>query len=387
MFSHNSRKNLHDLVDFLPPKRHEGKNSYIDFWMRDPATGKMKRKKIMLDRFKPGRERDLVASQIIANIWNKAMTGWNCWNEVTTTREDVKFTDIINKYRAYINNMTKKGVMSEKTLYDYNSRLKILEEYVDDRMVPNMRMYQFDLLCVTDFLDYVLLDRETSTRTRNNYRTWLSAFCTWLVERKYISENFISKIPTLPEKTKFREALPAEALKRLADHLRTNDPKFLLACMMEYYTFIRPIELTKIKIGDISIKDQTVFVAAQISKNRRDGLVALNDEIVKLMIDLNVFSYPSNYYLFGKKLSPSENKASYNLFRQKFLAVRKELNFPDSYMFYSLKDSGIRDLANTQGIVVAKEQARHSDVSVTNHYLVGRDRKVNEETKHFKGYL
>ena len=283
--------------------------------------------------------------------------------------------------------MTKKGVMSEKTLYDYNSRLKILEEYVDDRMVPNMRMYQFDLLCVTDFLDYVLLDRETSTRTRNNYRTWLSAFCTWLVERKYISENFISKIPMLPEKTKYREALPAEALKRLADHLRTQDPKFLLACMMEYYTFIRPIELTKIKIGDISIKEQTVFVAAQISKNRRDGLVALNDEIVKLMIELNVFSYPSNYYLFGNKLSPSESKASYNLFRQKFLAVRKELNFPDSYMFYSLKDSGIRDLANTQGIVVAKEQARHSDVSVTNHYLVGRDRKVNEETKHFKGYL
>ncbi|MDD6110894.1 MAG: tyrosine-type recombinase/integrase [Prevotellaceae bacterium] len=145
--------------------------------------------------------------------------------------------------------------------------------------------------------------------------------------------------------------------------------------------------MTKIKIGDISIKEQTVFVAAQISKNRRDGLVALNDEIVKLMIELNVFSYPSNYYLFGNKLSPSESKASYNLFRQKFLAVRKELNFPDSYMFYSLKDSGIRDLANTQGIVVAKEQARHSDVSVTNHYLVGRDRKVNEETKHFKGYL
>ena len=387
MFSHNSRKNLHDVLDFLPPKRHEGKNSYIDFWMRDPSTGKLKRKKIMLDRFTPGLERDMMASQIMANIWNKAMNGWNCWNEAATSREDVKFTDVIIKYRAYINNMTKKGVMSEKTCYDYNSRLKILEEFVDDRMVSDIRMYQFDSVCVTDFLDYILLDREASTRTRNNYRTWLSAFCTWLVERKYIGENFIGQIPTLPEKTKFREALTADALKRLADHLRTQDPKFLLACMMEYYTFIRPIELTKIKIGDISIKDQTVFVAAQISKNRRDGLVALNDEIVKLMIDLNVFSYPSGYYLFGKGLTPSEKRASSNQFRLKFAALRRELGFPDSYMFYSLKDSGIRDLANTQGIVVAKEQARHSDVSVTNHYLVGRDRKVNEETKHFKGYI
>ena len=59
----------------------------------------------------------------------------------------------------------------------------------------------------------------------------------------------------------------------------------------------------------------------------------------------------------------------------------------DSYQFYSLKDSGIRDLANEQGIVVAKDQARHSDISVTNKYLVGRDKQVNEATKHFKGKL
>ena len=60
--------------------------------------------------------------------------------------------------------------------------------------------------------------------------------------------------------------------------------------------------------------------------------------------------------------------------------------FPKEYQFYSLKDTGIRDLANAQGIVVAKDQARHSDISVTNRYIKNQ-MKVNEETKHFKGGL
>ena len=66
--------------------------------------------------------------------------------------------------------------------------------------------------------------------------------------------------------------------------------------------------------------------------------------------------------------------------------MRKALGFPAAYQFYSLKDSGIRDLANAEGIVVARDQARHSDISVTNKYLK-RPKVAHEETKHFVGEL
>lgn len=68
---------------------------------------------------------------------------------------------------------------------------------------------------------------------------------------------------------------------------------------MEYYTFIRPDELSNIKLEDIFVKEQKVFISSIISKNRRDGMVGLNDEIIKLMIDLRIFEYSSNHYLFG----------------------------------------------------------------------------------------
>ena len=102
--------------------------------------------------------------------------------------------------------MVGKKVMSEKTKTDYLSRLKILEDYLEDRGTAEMKVFQFNLTCMTDFLDYVLLDRDASARTRNNYRTWLSAFNTWLVEKQYLQQNFVPDIPILPEKAKFREA-------------------------------------------------------------------------------------------------------------------------------------------------------------------------------------
>lgn len=44
MFSKGLKNLKSELIDFTPPKRHDGKNSYIDFQMRDPATGRLKRK-------------------------------------------------------------------------------------------------------------------------------------------------------------------------------------------------------------------------------------------------------------------------------------------------------------------------------------------------------
>ena len=122
-------------------------------------------------------------------------------------------------------------------------------------------------------------------------------------------------------------------------------------------------------------------------KNKRDGKVALNDIIIKEMLKLEIFKHPSNYYLFGKKMTPSTQKASSEVFRREWIKMRKELRWPENRQFYSLKDSGIRDLANSEGIVIARDQARHTDISTTNKYLTGRDLPVHDETKHFEGAL
>ena len=75
----------------------------------------------------------------------------------------------------------------------------------------------------------------------------------------------------------------------MSSYLEKEDKHFYLACLMQYYTLIRPGELSHLKVGDISVKNQTVFVSKEFSKNHKDAEVGLNKAIIKLMLDLNTF--------------------------------------------------------------------------------------------------
>ncbi|MDE6172213.1 site-specific integrase [uncultured Bacteroides sp.] len=378
---------ISNIVDYTLPKLHTGKNWYVDFTCFDPADGRMRRKKYMLDSIPKISDRKKRAAEIIANATSRLRSGWNPWIEASTERQYAKFSEVTSLYIRYIEKLTSNNTLKKKTAYDYQSRMNMLLEYNSTRSNPITYIYQFDQCYISDFLDYILLDRDSTARTRNNYRTWLSAFCTWLQEKKYIDHNPTERIKALIEGEKRRSALTAPDLTRLKGYLGETNRHFLLACMMEYYTFIRPDELSNVRLSDINIKEQKVFISSTISKNRRDGMVGLNDAVIKMMIELEVFENPSHFYLFGKQFKPNAIKADSRIFREYFNKVRAFLKWPNSYQFYSLKDTGIRDLANSEGIVVARDQARHSDVATTNRYLKGDSLAVHEETKHFKGGL
>lgn len=378
---------INNIVDYTLPKLHTGKNWYVDFTCFDPADGKMRRKKYMLDSIAKISDRKKRAAEIISNATSRLRSGWNPWIEASTERQYAKFSEVTSLYIRYIEKLTSNNTLKKKTAYDYQSRMNMLLEYNSTRSNPITYIYQFDQCYISDFLDYILLDRDSTARTRNNYRTWLSAFCTWLQEKKYIDHNPTERIKALVEGEKRRSALTAPNLTRLKEYLGETNRHFLLACMMEYYTFIRPDELSNVRLSDINIKEQKVFISSTISKNRRDGMVGLNDAVIKIMIELEVFENPSHFYLFGKQFKPNATKADSRIFREYFNKVRAFLKWPNSYQFYSLKDTGIRDLANSEGIVVARDQARHSDVATTNRYLKGDSLAVHEETKHFKGGL
>lgn len=375
---------LSEVLKFTYPKLHTGGKWYVDFYAYDPAEGKMRRKKYHLDNIEKIKERRKRANELIESLTKLLREGWSPWIDADSNRSYTLLEEALNKYEAFVERMPK-----YKTRKSYTSRLNILRKYNAQRLLPIRYVYQFDTAFVSDFLDYIYLDREVNPRTRNNYRQWCQSLAAFFIEKQYMKSNPVEVIKDIAEIGKKRQPLSAAMLKQLEAHLRESHPYFYLACMMEYYTFIRPEELSHITLGDISIKEQSVFVSAAVSKNKRDGKVGLNDKIIKFMIALGVFQFPNDYYLFGPKVTrPSATRGDSEMFRRKWnTLVRKGLGWSDCYQFYSLKDSGLRDLANSEGIVIARDQARHTDVSTTNKYLQGRDAPVHEETKHFKGNL
>lgn len=378
---------LAEVLSYTLPKLHTGKNWYVDFTAYDPAEQKMKRKKYMLDGIAKVTDKRKMAVDIIASVTNRLRSGWNPWAELSNSRQYAKVPAVIDMYIRYITKLHDTGAIKDSTYTDYNKRIRVLKEFMANHAQPIMYIYQFNLSYISDFLDYILMDRDASARTRNNYKVWISSFCSWLIEKQYMDVNPCERIKALKEEPKKREAMTPEHLQRLSKYLEEHNKYFLLACRMEYYTFIRPEELTNIRIKDIKLKEQKIFVGSDIAKNRKDAMVGMNDELVKLMLDLNTFKHDGNDYLFSTGFKPGKKKISTKIIRNQFYRIRDAMRLPKTYLFYSLKDSGIRDLANAEGIVVARDQARHADVSTTNKYLKGSALTVHEETKHFKGNL
>lgn len=372
--------NVSELVGYTYPKLHKGKDWYVDFYARDPVTNKMRRKKYWIASELRISEKVRRATEIINVISKQLMEGWNPWASADTSRGYVLFDNCLERYLEHVDRMDRK-----KTRQSYHSRVNILREFIGSQTTPIKYAYQFDVAFCTDFIDWIFLDRESSPRTRNNYRGWLFGLAAFLVERKHINTNPVERIKVMPEHEKFRKDLTPEMLKQMSSYLSKKDKPFYLACLMQYYTLIRPGELSHLKIGDISLKKQTIFVSHEFSKNHKDAEVGLNKIIIKLMLDLDVFKHPDTYYLFGSGFMPSDERIGSDQFNKRWKTMRKALKWSDCYQFYSLKDSGIRDLANAKGVVVARDQARHSDITTTNKYI--QKHGVQQVTLGFEGNL
>lgn len=369
-----------DLVGYTPPTLHKGVRWFVDFSAYDPARGLMRRKRYYITDNLSISAKKHRAAEIMEVLTKQLCQGWNPWLTNDESRGFVLFETCLERYSEYVDRMDRK-----RTRQSYSSKVNILKDFIAVQTNPIKYAYQFDVTFCTDFIDWIFLDRESSPRTRNNYRGWLYSLAEFLIARKHIKTNPVEHIRVMPEHEKFRKDLSPQMLKQMATHLNKVDKPFYLACLMQYYTLIRPGEMSNLKIGDISIKRQSVFVSKEFSKNHKDAEVGLNKIVIKLMLDLGIFNYPNDFYLFGSKFKPSKEKYGAYQFNIRWKAMRKALNWDDCYQFYSLKDSGIRDLANAQGVVVARDQARHSDISTINKYI--QNHGVQQVTLNFEGNL
>lgn len=372
MFSQKKRSLIQKVVyPWTYPTLHRSRKSwYVDFMILDPLTGKMRRKKYMLNRYKTTKARMEMARQKIIWIIQEVQSGWNPWVKATTTREFTPWATVVDRYREYIATAGRKGLLKNKTAYDYRSRMNIFEQFLEESDCRPQYIYQFDRALCVEFLDYLYFDRDLSAVGRNGYRTWLSTFASWLIDKQYIGRgnNPVADIRMMREEEKYREPLTKEALKSLSEYLMEHDRLFLLACYIEYYMNIRPEEMRHLKIGYIDIQNCIVALPGKFAKNRKRQEVTVPKKVLKLMIDLGVFTYPSQYYLFGPELTPSTEQVAVNRFRLEWVRIRKALNWPSTYQFYSLKDSGISDNIDRYGLLTARDQARHSDAATTNRY-------------------
>ena len=130
-------------------------------------------------------------------------------------------------------------------------------------------------------------------------------------------------------------------------------------------------------------------MSEDFSKNKKSGKVALNDTVMKLMIELKVLEKPGDWYLFSDGFKPGSAHRDEKQFRDYWNNhLRKALKMPKQYKFYSLKDTGITNMlrANTD-VLSVRDQARHSSILITDIYTPKDIQAANELLVRYKGVL
>lgn len=382
---------LEEIISYTPPQLYVGKEWYIGFMAFDPALNGLHRKRIKLNHISGIMARRKYASDLIKRLNEKLQIGWNPWIEAENRNSCVTLKEVSERFRTHAAKMLKDGLYRDCTFTTYMSYLRVVEDWnQNENPNPITYIYQFDKVFCDRFLEDMHVGRDNTATTRDNYLSFLQTFSKWCIQKSYFKTNPTEGISSLGvrSKQKLRTVIAEHDMQRLLEYLQENNRHFLLACYILHYCFIRPKELSMLQLNNFSLKRQTVFVPDTVSKNRKDGTITLPSKVIKLMLDLNVFDSPGEYFLFSVGFMPGAIRRDEKQFRDYWgRNVRKALKFPSKYKFYSLKDTGITNMLRKYDSLTVRDQARHSSILMTDLYTPHDVQEANDLIKNYEGFF
>ena len=200
---------------------------------------------------------------------------------------------------------------------------------------------------VLKFLNHKL--KETSARTRNNSKASLSALFSIMENQlDIIDRNFIKDISNEKTKAKTDRTFTKKELKNIVDWLRKNDAYLLLYVRFVAYSFLRPVEVNRLKVKDINLEESLLYFQAKNKPLKVKRIPSIFIEDIKAM---NLHLYDKEFYLFTPKNEPSDwvsdDNSKRDAFSKRFKVVKDKFNLGAKYGLYSFRHSFITNLFRT----------------------------------------
>tara|TARA_R110002167_G_scaffold364968_1_gene588375 strand:- start:30311 stop:31471 length:1161 start_codon:yes stop_codon:yes gene_type:complete len=371
------------FIDYLPAELHENKTWEIVYYVTNPYTGKLTRKRNRVKPLKNTAERRKLAKRMIKSINIRLEKGWNPFYQNKGTKELTIFNAVADIFLKRIEKDVKDNNLRYDTLKTYRSQIGKLKTYIIEVLnKPDMMSYQFDNDFVGDYLDYIRYTRGLSACSRDNCLSFLKLLSSFLIEKKYITANPTIHFGKTNRKTKTRAVMDKETRNAIFDYWDNENKNFRTLCMTCYYCLIRRTEITKLKVKDVNIEKGTLWVDSTVSKNRKGQSVTIPDAFLPLL-KKHIKDAGKDWYLFtGKTFAPGLKKLWPNRITEQWDIMRKDIGVDTNIHWYSLKDSGITDLlSNGVPLIAVRDQARHHHSSQTDTYTPRNMKKANENIK------
>ncbi|MCR4964875.1 MAG: tyrosine-type recombinase/integrase [Bacteroidales bacterium] len=351
------------FVTFKPAEYHKGKESYISFYVTDPTTQKLVRRKIKLNHIRLAKERERYANVLCHQINEKLFAGWNPLVEKAGAKA-VTVDEAVHRFL-----MAKEKRLRPASMRSYRSFAGIFLQYMKKIGLEGKYCLMVEKSHLVSFMEWAADQGNLSNRTYNNYAGFLSTLFEFVVQRGYMAENPATNLPRLKVDRKSRTIIPASDRKRIMEYYQKTCPRFCHVMQLCFRLFIRPKEICMLQVGDVDLNRKILRVKATVSKNHNERELGIPDcllDYFKTISDL-----PQAYYIFADRntYEPGKKMMAPTRIAERWKMMRDELGFPEEYQFYSLKDTGITEMLEA-GVPAkyVKELADHHSLRMTEMY-------------------
>ncbi|WP_175392669.1 tyrosine-type recombinase/integrase [Aquimarina megaterium] len=369
------------FIDFVPAELRENKTWEIVYYCKNPFTNKLQIKRNRVRPLKSIVERRKLAKRMVTTINNKLQHGWTPWITEKNAKSFFKLRQVMDEYLVKMDKEVKKKQKSYDTYRTYKSYVRNINQYLISIGKPELFIINFDSELVTDFIDYIYYDKNNSARTRNNYLGFLKNLTSYMVERKFIKLDPCQHLKSISVEPKKRAYIQENYRNTIFEYFDNNNKNFYTLCMSCYYCLIRRTELTKLRVGDVMLINNVIYIESSIAKNKKSKPVTIPDILIPHLARHLSGSNNSQYLFSANNFAPGDIPLSPKKISDVWSKMRKETKLPSSIQWYSLKDSGITDLLlNGVELLRVRDQARHHSISQTEDYipkeLLRADKKI-----------
>ena len=263
---------------------------------------------------------------------------------------------------------TKSNVLSATSYQNFKGRINRFSKWLTQQKIAT----KGDISIITkkvviQYLNTVL--QNSSARNRNNTRTDISSLFQTLEDNEIIENNFVKKINVLKSVPKRNKTYTTTQQKDIFKYLEEHHTILYLFVQFFSYNFLRPVEVCRLRVGDIDLIDKKLYVKA---KNKVVKIKIIPNILIEQLPDISKMD--KNHYLFtptkiGGEWDTKENNKR-NYFSKQFKKVKDHFDLGKDYGLYSFRHTFITKLYKEMAKTATPFEVKSKLKLITGHATI-----------------
>lgn len=382
---------------FVRAKLVRGIRWYIDFTVYFPSGAeKRHRKDFNLNDIADMATREAVAVRLIENI--ELFAGVVLSDPVQGDTVTINTREVVTVGEAVQQAIAKKMLLPRlNSRKNYKSVARWFLEWAKGIGCINKDVQTFGRRDANAFYAFYTSRRKYRAATINNYLNAIKGLFTVIQnDFEYIQDNPFSKIEVMRSQPKMRRPFTPDERRIVAAEIQKTDYWLYKALILQFYCYIRPVEIKRLRFKDFDFAKGTVTVRESEAKTWKTVVKTIPVEVMPIFIDGKFEKHPANLLVFSKKdigkgqytMAPGtvelDDDRMYKRHKKILLRLqdRGELGDISGLHWYSWKDTGISIHTRDTSPIATKDQAGHDDLKSTMIYYHADP--VNEEYRRLK---